>query len=68
MRTSKPVTANIGGTETHRLVNLETELINILYLLSLPGTSDAQKERLTALLARVEAELRNTPLELRNAA
>jgi hypothetical protein len=68
MRTIKPATGNIHGTETMRLVNLETELMNIHYLLALPETTDTQRERLRSLLVRVEAELRESPAKLRGAA
>jgi len=68
MPTVKRVAADIRGTETHRLVNLETELVNIYYLLSLPGTTAAQKERLRSLLLRVEAELKGNHTQFHNAA
>ena len=41
----------------HLIIQLETRLINIQYLLVLPEVTEAQKQQLRPLFLRTEAEL-----------
>lgn len=46
-----------SGELNHLIIQLETRLINIQYLLVLPEVTEAQKQQLRPLFLRTEAEL-----------
>ena len=55
---AKLVTMKIGsGGATDQIIRLETRIVNIEYLLRLPGVSEEQKTRLMPLLIEAETEL-----------
>jgi len=55
---AKLVTMKIGsGWATDQIIRLETRIVNIEYLLRLPGVSEEQKTRLMPLLIEAETEL-----------
>ncbi len=58
---AKLLTMSMGrGGATEQIIRLETRIINIEYLLRLPGVSEEQKTRLLPLLVEAETELLST--------
>jgi hypothetical protein len=64
MTPSERVPTDIRGTVTHRFIALETEIVNIQYLLENTGLTEAQRRRLQSLLVTAETELREMYAQL----